>query len=189
MRWLKQLGGSAGLLLDPGGHAPLRIGAADLLVLDRWAAHPDRQPGAGEIMALAGQLLGSGAIMAKTAGRIAADFPGYWIAVREEGDRIVVLTVPKTDGICLFTSEQRAHEYVAMLTRLKLAEEFTPRRMRFGWSVNPLVLAHDSYGEAWIDPVSIGDEGGLRLSTEALRAALARLDETLKPRVPGFLAE
>jgi hypothetical protein len=29
----------------------------------------------------------------------------------------------------------------------------------------------------------------LRLSHDALKAAVARLDETLKPRVPGFMAE
>jgi hypothetical protein len=188
-RWLARTGACAGLVLDPAGGAPLRIEPTDLLVLDRWAAHPDRQPDAGEVLARAAELLAAGTITAEVAGRLAADFPVYWLAMREEDKRTQLLMFPATDALCLFTSEARARRYLDRLADVgPWGAGFTPSRVRFGWSANPFVVALDSFTEAWIDPDDPLAGRGLRLSNEAVRAAVARLDETLKPRVPGFLA-
>ncbi len=187
LRWLGQLGGAAGLVLDPGGSAPLKIESTDLLVLDRWAAHPERQPDAHEALLWAAGLLAAGVITPETAGRIAADFPFYWICTRDAGSQAEVLMYPNTDALLLFTSEAWARHFLGGLSTMGIAEGFTPARVRFGWARNPFVMALEDYSEAWIDPESPATAGGLRLSNGALHAAVARLDETLKPRVPGFI--
>jgi hypothetical protein len=184
-RWLAQLGDAAGLVLDPGSGAPLTLEPIDLLVLDRWSS--GRQPVVTDVLWEVAKLLAAGTISAETAGRIAADFPVYWIAVREAGERVELLMVPNTDALCLFTSSDRAQRYVDKLVRAGLATGFVPRRTRFGWGTNPLVVALESFTEAWIDPEDPFAGGGLRLPREAVHAAVARLDETLKPRVPGFI--
>jgi hypothetical protein len=186
LRWLGQLGGAAGLVLDPGGPAPLKIEPVDLLMLDRWAAHPERQPDAHEALLWAAGLLAAGAITPEMAGRMAAEFPFYWICTRAAGAEAEVLMYPNTDALLLFTSEGWARHF---LGGGRLAEGFTPGRVRFDWARNPFAMALEDYSEAWIDPGSPTAGGGLRLSHDALKAAVARLDETLKPRVPGFIAE
>jgi hypothetical protein len=187
LRWLMGLGGAAGLVLDPGGESPLKIESVDLLLLDRWSAHPERQPGAHEALTTVAKLLEDGAITPERAGRMAADFPFYWIGARAREAQREVLMFPDTDALLLFTSEESARRYLGELATLGLGEGFAPARVRFGWAKNPFVMALAGYSEAWIDPASPMTGGGLRLSSTALKAAVARLDETLKPRVPGFI--
>jgi hypothetical protein len=187
-RWLAQLNGAAGLVLDPASGAPLTIEPIDLLVLDCWTQHAGRQPVATEVLWKVAELLAAGRIAPAMAGRIAADLPVYWIAVRETGGTVELLMFPNTDALCLFTSGDRAESYVTKIAQSGLATGFASRRVRFGWSTNPLVVALESFTEAWIDPEDPFLGGGLRLSNDALRAAVARLDETLKPRVPDFIA-
>jgi hypothetical protein len=185
-RWLAQLGSADGLVLDAASGSPLTLEPLDLIVLDRWSAHGGRQPVPEEIVGEVTKLVSAGLITAETAGRIVADLPVYWIAVREAGERFELLMVPDSDALCLFTSGPRAQRYIEKLTRAGLAIGFVPQRTHFGWCTNPLVLALDSFTEAWIDPEDPVVGGGLRLTSVALRAAVARLDETLKPRAPGF---
>jgi hypothetical protein len=184
LRWLGQLDGAAGLILDPDGAAPMKIEPVDLLMLDRWAAHPERQPDAHEALLWAAGLLAAGTITPEMAGRMAADFLFYWICARSAGAQAEVLMYPNTDALLLFTSEAWARHF---LGGGRLAEGFTPGRVRFDWARNPFVMALEDYSEAWIDPGSPTTGGGLRLSHDALKAAVARIDETLKPRVPGFI--
>ena len=189
IRWLGQAAGCDGLLLDAGTPTPLALEPTDLIALDRWAAHPERQPTAGEIVTEAARLLQAGALTAAQAGRVVADLPACWIAVRERPPKIELMMFPDTDALLVFTSEGTAREYLGRLAaRVPATADVRPAEVRSAWTVHPLLTALASYTEAWIDPADPVLGGGLRLSNEALRAGVARLDETLRPRVPGFVA-
>jgi hypothetical protein len=189
-RWLAQAAGCAGLLLDSAGPAPIALEPTDLVALDRWAAHPDRQPTTAEIVAEVARLLQAGTLTPVQAGRVAADLPEGWIAVHERPPQVELMMFPDTDALLVFTSEAAARTYLGRLAqRYPDTADFQPASVRCGWTFHPLVTALQSYTEAWIDPTDPRAGGGLRLSGEALRAGVARLDETLRPRVPGFIAE
>jgi len=187
-RWLAQAAGCDGLLLDAGTPGPVPLEPTDLIALDRWAAHPERQPTTGEIVGEVARLLQAGVLTPVQAGRIAADLPDGWIAMRERPPQVELMMFPDTDALLVFTSEAAAGAYLSRVAALfPDTADFRPASVRSAWTYHPLVTALASYTEAWIDPDDPLTGGGLRLSNEALRAGVARLDETLRPRVPGFV--
>lgn len=187
-RWLGVAAGCDGLLLDATSTSPLALEPTDLVVLGLWAAHPDRQPTTGEVVAEVARLVQQGTLTATQAGRIAADLPDLWIVLRERPPQVEMMMFPDTDALLLFTSEAAASAYLRLVVaRWPSMADFHPGSARCAWTFHPLLVALESYTEAWLDPVDPAKGGGLRLSNEALRAGVARLDETLRPRVPGFV--
>jgi hypothetical protein len=183
--WLAAAAGCDGVALDPASKAPLLLDHTDLLVLDLWA-RTGRQPSPPDILAAASRSFGAGAIPLAVAARIAADMPRYWLGVIREADLVSMLVFPGTDACCLFSTQERARRYIGKLGGSGARAHPAPVPCK--WQVNAFRTVLAGFEEAWLDPEDPLVGGGLRLSNEAVRAAAARLDDKLKPRVPGFIA-
>jgi hypothetical protein len=158
-----------------------------MLVIARRALRPSAPPTPGDVLADAANLVAAGTLTSEHVGRVAADFPDYWFGVRPDaGNGFSVVTHNET-GFCLFSSEQRASAYISR--GASLAEGgFRPREAVTRWG-GDTVFDHAlrGFSQAVIDPDRPGSSTGLALDRAALEAALARIDERLEPRVPGFI--
>jgi hypothetical protein len=132
-------------------------------------------------------------ITAALAGRLLADHPRYWAGLSQTPDGGgSLLMVPKSDACALFTSQDLAQKYIDFLRSLENAksqmEGMQPIPLLTRWHTSALAVAAEQFTEVAINPDPYGTEG-LFLGRDALDAALVRIDEKLKPRVPGFIAE
>jgi len=186
-RWLTACAGHDGMLLDPSGATPLVLEHTALLVIDHWMRQPARRPEAGELLAEAACLQAAGTLGPKSAGQLAADFHCYWFGVREEpGGGYGVVTHNDT-SYALFSSGERAEAYIRSAANLHQGG-FAPRAAPVRWGGDSVFdHALRSFSHATIDPERPATATGLALGADALEAALARVDEHLKPRLAGFL--
>jgi hypothetical protein len=100
--------------------------------------------------------------------------------------------VPKTDACALFTSQNLAKSYLDFWQNVESVKpqlsSMKPVPVLSRWQSSALAVAAEQFSEIWIDP-DPASASGLRLGKDALEAGLARIDEKLKPRVPGFIWE
>ncbi len=188
-RWLHAARGCDGVILDPAGLWPLTLDHTDLLYLDQWMRQSDRQPTAYEIALQVGELLEGGAISPKIAGRILADWPRYYVGIQRHPDGgASIMTLPDVDCCPIFTSQEIARTYINVYRNLGLMTEgMKPVPILHKWTYSVFVEAKNNFTEgACVDPVPLAG-GGVRVAGEMLEAALERIDEKLKPRVPGFV--
>jgi len=183
-RWLPAAARCDGLLLEAAaGGAPLPLDHTDLLVLQAWATNPLRAPQSSEIIREAGRLLDAQILTQELAGRIAADLPRYWIARRGAE----LFRFPGTDGCCLFTSEADTKLFLEKARTLDVDVDFQPAPLTSRWHQNAFLTVAQESSDVWICPEDPLFGGGLHLTKDGLLSALRRLDEGLKPRVPGFV--
>jgi len=191
--WLEATVDCAGVVLDPAGPSPLGLEHTDLLVLDLWSRRPGHGPTGADAIAAIARLYYEKKISAALAGRMVADYPRYWVGLGQtpEGGGSLLM-VPGTDACALFTSQDRAQQYLDFHMNLPNAraqiEGMQPIPVLTRWHASALAVASDQFTQVCINPDPYGTEG-LFLGRDALDAALARIDDRLKPRVPGFVAE
>lgn len=206
-RWLLESTEGDGLILDPGSETPLVLDPTDLAVLWLWADEGTQPDGRDLVDAVSGIRDDLGP---RVAGRIVADWPRYYWAVRAGGgeDGPGTLSLPGRDACPVFTSEERIRGFLEAVRDRELVEEdVRPLLYLTSWAFNVFQEMRTRYREGgWIDPdpddvvrriddhdgtASGGDDptfGGFPVTEEVLRAALARIEWRLQPRVDGFLA-
>ncbi|MEE8166726.1 MAG: hypothetical protein V3T64_14255, partial [Myxococcota bacterium] len=99
-----------------------------------------------------------------------------------------IMTLPDVDCCPIFTSQEIARTYINVYRNLGLMTEgMKPVPILHKWTYSVFVEAKNNFTEgACVDPIPLGG-GGVRVAGEMLEAALERIDEKLKPRVPGFV--
>jgi hypothetical protein len=145
--------------------------------------NPLRAPLPSEIIREAGRLLDAQVLTQELAGRVAADLPCYWVARRGAE----LLRFPGLQGCCLFTSETDTRLFLAKARTLEVDVDFEPAPIVSRWQQNAFLTVAQESDDVWICPEDPLFGGGLHLTKEGLQSALKRLDENLKPRVPGFV--
>lgn len=187
--WLAESAAVDGVLLDPGSAHPLALGPADLLAIDLWSRRRAR-PEPSELVLAIGGLLAGGLVDEAMAGRLAADYPRYWVGFQQtpEGGGMLLM-VPDTDACAVFTSHEAAKAFLTFYENVEAIRGMSPVPVLSRWSHSAFSLASGSFAEAWIDPDPMLGAPALRLGTPGLESALAWLDDKLKPRVPGFVWE
>jgi hypothetical protein len=180
------------VILDPAGPHPLTLDHTDLLVLDIWAGRPGPGPNGWSLINGISRLYNEKKIPATLAGRMVADHPRYWVGLSQTPDGGgVLLMVPKTDACALFTSQDLAKKYIDFMASLENGgaqmEGMQPTPVLTRWHMSALTIAAGQFTEVAINPDPYGFEG-LFLGRDAIESALERIDDKLKPRVPGFVA-
>jgi hypothetical protein len=188
--WLASAVAYDGVVLDPAGPAPLVLDHTDLLVLSLWARDPSRRPRGREIVLEVARLRASAGLPASLAGRIVADWPSWFIGLaRGEGSQIHVLQVPLANDACaIFTSQEAVEDYLTVQRNLGIfqaPEGMAPQAVAHRWRGSVFGFALEQFTEAWIDPEPMGG-APVVMDRELLAVAAARVEERLRPRVPGF---
>jgi hypothetical protein len=213
--WLRELGETDGVILDPAGPHPLTLDPTDLLFLSLWARE-ERQPNGTDVVKEVARLHADGAISDRTAGSIVADWPVYWMALDESGPQRQVLMPMDVDACALFSSHERAQFFLTAAREAGLiGEGMEPLQMNAAWQgaifgmipgmferggwIDPMPLnaglgvwAASFLGEtdAAIDPTMVMDGyEGLRVEGPMLAAVLEQLDRRLKPRLDGWVVD
>jgi hypothetical protein len=187
-RWLAAARDCDGVVLDPGAPRPLALDHTDLLALDLWS-RDSRQPRAADLVRAAAQRLADGAIAPRTAARVVADWPAWYVGVQRTETGANILRVPQADALPVFASERTLASFVGFHTKagsLKGSWEALPVLHR--WTFSVFHEGVESYADgAWFEPAADAT-GGLHVHGDMLQAALERVHERLTPRVPGFVA-
>jgi hypothetical protein len=190
--WLEATAEHGGVILDPAGPHPLILEHTDLLGLELWCRRPERGPAGWNIINAIADLYHNKKITALLAGCMVADYPRYWVGLQHTQNQSALLMVPQTDACALFTSPELAKTYLDWYTNLDSAktqlEGMQPVPVLTRWHTSALAVAAEQFSEIWIDPDPLQGTG-LRLGADAMEAALERIDEKLKPRIPGFIWE
>ncbi len=190
--WLEATAEHDGVILDPAGPHPLVLDHTDLLGLELWCRRPERGPAGWNIINAIADLYYNKKITAVVAGRLVADYPRYWVGLQHTQNQSALLMVPQTDACALFTSPELAKTYLDWYMNLDSVktqiEGMQPVPVLTRWNTSSLAVAAGQFSEIWIDPDPLAGTG-LRLGADAMEAALKRIDEKLKPRIPGFVWE
>lgn len=187
-RWLAAARDCDGVVLDPAAPRPLTLDHTDLLALDLWSRE-SRQPRAADLVKAAAQRLADGTIVPRTAARVVADWPAWYLGVQRTETGLNVLRMPQADALPIFASERTLTAFVSFHTKagsLKGLWEALPVLHR--WTFSVFHEGVESYADgAWFEPAADAT-GGLHVDGDMLQAALERVHERLTPRVPGFVA-
>lgn len=187
--WLRASSDHSGVLLNPESEAPLALDHADLAILALWA-ESGSQPRGEEVAALVEELRED--LGPATAGRILADWPRWFWALQGGGEDepTRAMTLADRDTCPVFSSEDRIRAFLEQVREGGLVSgEMQPLAYLSGWAFNVFREIHVRYREGgWLDPEGPRPETGLEMGAETIRAALARIEWRLQPRVPGFLA-
>jgi hypothetical protein len=187
--WLQATQGIDGVLLDPAGPHPLPLNHTDLLTLDVWSR--GSQPFGGALCAEVCRLLNDKSIDERLASRLIADWPRYFLVIQHmENGGVSVLKVldPDRDWCATFTSYEKAELHLTVLRNLGIIKgEWQPVPVLSRWDNSVFHNALQNFDDGlWID--SVPTEGrGLVMDHAMLEAAVERVDEKLKPRVPDFV--
>lgn len=187
--WLRSSSDHSGVLLHPEDGAPLPLDHADLAILALWA-ESGSQPRGEDVAGLVEELRED--LGPATAGRILADWPRWFWALQGGGEDqpTRAMTLADRDTCPVFSSEDRIRAFLEQAREGGLVSgEMQPLAYLSGWAFNVFREIHIRYREGgWLDPEGPRPETGLEMGAETIRAALARIEWRLQPRVPGFLA-
>ena len=213
--WLRDCAALDGVILDPGGDRPVALDHTDLVVLSSWIEQSERRPTGTDILREASRQYES--LSPTLTGRIVADWPRYFVCVQQLDDGGAgVMTLPDQDCCAVFSDHARADFYlqayrqagvidgswkaVPMLAHWERSvfHELARNYDEGGW-IDPMppaggmgIMAAAVNGESdyEYDPRMVMDEyPGIHVEGEVLESALRRIDEKLKPRIPGFVLD
>jgi len=212
--WLDDIRDLDGVVLDPGGPWPLRLGPTDLIVLERWASE-HRRPHGTDLSIEVARRLDDGTMTEATAGCVLADWPRYFMCLQRRPDgSAAVLTIPDRDCCAVFSTAGRADLYLESYRQAGVIDgSWETLSMLAQWGGSIFHQLDEMYEEGgWIDPSPpgagllvwannfLGKEAfeldptlvmdghpGVHVHGEILQAALRRTEQMLKPRVPEFV--
>lgn len=184
--WLVRARDVDGAVLDPASPSPLTLDHTDLLFLSMWSK-TGVQPSGMQLASQLGALLRAGHVAAHIAGRIAADWPSYFVGTLNQNGQNSLIMVPGTDDMAVFTNDQHFNDFVGTYRMAgMITGEVNQVQVVSRWQASVFRGATDMFSGAWIDPTALDMDSGLRLDGTGLDAALARLEYRLRPRVAGF---
>ncbi|MCZ6917278.1 MAG: SseB family protein [Gemmatimonadetes bacterium] len=188
--WLEATDGIDGIVLDPGSEARLPLDHTDLLGLDLWS-RSGHQPRGSDFAAAVARRLTAGIMSPRTAARILADWPQYYLGLQTIEAGANVLKMPGGDILPIFTTKEKVEAFIQYyLGEGVLEGSWEPVLVSHKWMHSAFLQASRTYEEgAWVDPEPDPEHGGVRVHPEMLAHAIERIDEQLKPRVPGFVWE
>ena len=185
LRWLRLASRCDGVVVDPASEVPMTLKPSDLFYLHLWSE--SRRPPEGRQVSAALAILQRGdyPLDMRAAGRIAADWPMY-VGARYAGTEALVCA-PGTDDLALFTSEGELQDFARLQRRAGgSAQDLEAVPLVPRWRDNFFQIANERHSGIRIDPGSRNTTSGVHLDGKGLDGAIARLDERLRPRVPGF---
>jgi hypothetical protein len=188
--WLEATDGVAGILLDPGSEAQLPLDHTELLGLDLWSRR-GHQPRGSDFVAAVAHRLDAGTMAPRTAARILADWPQYYLGLQPIEGGSNVLKMPGGDILPIFTTMEKLEAFIQYYLEEGVLEgSWDPVPVSHKWMHSAFLQASRTYEDgAWIDPEPGAEHGSVHVGPEMLQHALERIDEQLKPRVPGFIWE
>jgi hypothetical protein len=191
--WLRAALGHDGVLLDPAGPAPLPLDHTDLLVLDLWLREGNGQPKGWTIASEIARLHYEQVLSDRVAALIVADWPRYFMIAQqtpEGGVNLLKIPDPDSDRLPVFTTADAAETYIRVFRNMELLkEEWQVVPILHRWDTSVFHNALDNFDDgAWVDPIALGG-GGLPVNRSMLETIIERIDEKLKPRIPGFVWE
>ncbi len=176
--------------MDPAGSAPLPLDHTDLIGLELWF-RMSSQPRGGDFAAAAAQRLTAGTLSPRNAARVVADWPQYYTGIQPTETGANVVTMPNRDILPIFTTPENAEVFTSFYRAAGILEgEWQTVPLPHKWTHSAFLQAQRHHEDgAWIDPKPGEEPGGLPVPQAMLEDALERIDEQLKPRVPGFVWE
>lgn len=213
--WVRACGTADGIVIDPGSARPLTLDATDAAILRLWESG-QRRPNGTALAQEVTTRLAEETWTPELAGRVLADWPRYFVCLRRDADgNVQILTLPDRDCCAVFSTSERADLYLEVFRQSGVIDgswEPIPVLSRWHHSVFHDLACHFDEGgvidpmppgaglSVWaskflgeskfdLDPTLVMDGyEGPHVHGEMLEAALARIDEKLKPRVPGWVA-
>ena len=186
--WLEATDGIDGILLDPGSEAQMLLEHTELLGLDLWSRKGHQPRGSDFVAAVAGRIE-AGTMSPRTAARILADWPQYYLGIQTIEGGANVLKMPGGDILPIFTTVERLEAFIEYYSGEGVLEgTWDPVSVSHKWTHSAFLQASRTYEDgAWVDPEPGPEHGGVHVGPEMLQHALERIDDQLKPRVPGFV--
>ena len=102
-----------------------------------------------------------------------------------------MLKMPGGDILPIFTTADKLEAFIQYYVLEGVLEgAWDPGTVSHKWTHSAFLQASRSYQEgAWVDPEPGPEHGGVPGDPDMLAYAIERIDEQLKPRVPGFIWE